>query len=148
MIERAVVVATTPARAFDLWVSRVDLWWPPGHRVSGEAGGTLRIEPGVDGRFFERTPDGRELDYGRVVAWQPPTLLAYDFFLGGGRDAPTRVEVRFVAAGAGTRVEVRHLPGALPPDRFDATAPRYRASWDHVTAAFVAHARTITETTR
>jgi hypothetical protein len=148
VIERTVEVAIWPARAFDLWVKRVDLWWPPGHRVSGEPDGTLHFEPGVGGRFFERTAARRELDYGRVVTWQPPTLLAYDFFLGSGPEAPTRVEVRFVAIGAGTRVEVRHTPGALAADRFDTTAPRYRASWDHVTAAFAAHARTFTEVPR
>ena len=138
MLHKSVVVAVSQTRAFESWHRNIHLWWPPGHHVSGDPTGRIVLEPRAEGRFYERTADGTEHDYGRVLAFEPPDRLRYAFFLGTGRALPTEVEVCFVAVDGGTRVEVTHRPWKAG-DRFTDTAPRFHASWNRTLAAFAAH---------
>ncbi len=87
------------------------------------------------GRFFERARDGREIELGKVRAWEPPSRLLLDFYPGTGADHPTEVEVRFDAAdAAATRVTILHRATPASEKLFEASAPRYVASWDIVLA--------------
>ena len=101
-------VACPADHAFRVWTSGIGTWWPPDHTVSG---GPERIvlTGGVGGRIYERAPDGTEHEWGEVTVWQPPTRLAYLWYLGRDRADATEVEIRFLARGAGaTRVEIEH----------------------------------------
>ena len=66
------------------------------------------LEPRVGGRLFERTRGGDEHDWGRVTVWEPPRRLGYTWHLRADRSDATDVEIRFVPAGGGTRVEIEH----------------------------------------
>ncbi len=68
-------VACPPEHGFDVWTSRIDLWWPRDHTV-GEAVSVHLVE-GIGGRIYELDADGTERDWGRVTAWDPPRRLAY-----------------------------------------------------------------------
>ncbi len=139
MIERSVTVGIPPDAAFRVWTERVHLWWPPSHHMSGDPTGVIAFEPAAGGRFYERTSDGREFDYGRVLAWQPGALLRYAFFPGSGPEHPTEVEVRFTPTEAGTRVDVEHRAGRMAPESFERTAVRFRTSWEITSRAFATH---------
>lgn len=132
MIERRIDLTVPPARAWRAWTERIALWWPPGHLKHK---GTMVLEGRIGGRLYERS-DATEFDWGRVVAWEPTDRLAYDFFVPHGSDAPSRVEVSFVAHGTGTRVEVRHGPGHLASGVYASTAIKYAASWDDLIDSF------------
>src|SRR4030081_3305000 len=71
------VVACRPDHAFDTWTTRASSWWPPDHTASGEAGAQIVLEPRVGGRIFERTPGGRELEWGEITEWDRPRRLRY-----------------------------------------------------------------------
>ena len=102
-------VACDPAHAFDVWTSRTSMWWPPTHTVSGERDLDVVFEPRVGGRIFERTSSGEEHDWGRVVAWEPPSRIVYEWHLRVDRADATEVEIRFADAEPGrTRVEIEH----------------------------------------
>ena len=97
------------AAAFAAWTERIDLWWPKGHSVSGEADVEVVLEPGVGGRIYERTRDGREIDWGEVTRWEPPARLGYLWHIRRDRADATDVEVTFADLGDGTtRVDIRH----------------------------------------
>lgn len=97
------------AHAFSMWATRTSLWWPPGHTVTGEDGLEVVFEPRRGGRIFERTPSGREEDWGEVLVWEPPARLAYLWHLRADRADATEVEIRFApAAGGGTLVDIEH----------------------------------------
>lgn len=141
MIERSIVVQTDPTRAFHVWTERVGTWWPPAHHPSGDPAGLIQLESGLGGRFFERAADGRELEIGRVLHWEPPRRLRLSFFMGGGPATPSEVDVTFTPVDGGTRVHICHSAGALG-DRFDAILDVFERNWKAVCTAFSAGVRT------
>ena len=96
------VIACAPDHAFDVWTTKFTHWWPSGHSASGDPGTVVTLEPGLGGRIFERTPDGVEIDWGEVTAWEPPRRLGYTWHIGRERADATNVEVVFADAGHGT----------------------------------------------
>ncbi|MFV8311196.1 SRPBCC domain-containing protein [Mycobacteroides chelonae] len=105
-------VGATPARAFEVFVNDIGMWWRPNtlFRFTRQRPGTLAIEPALGGRFVESYPDGTEFEIGRVTTWEPGSRLGFtwrqDSFTG---DQMTTVEVRFEPVGDETRVTVEHL---------------------------------------
>jgi hypothetical protein len=102
-------VAAPADHAFATWTADIDRWWPADHTATGEPGLTVVLEPRVGGRIFERTPDGREVDWGWVTVWEPPERFVYQWHLRRDRADATEVEIRFrPLAGTATRVEIEH----------------------------------------
>jgi len=67
------------------------------------------LEPHAGGRIYERTHDGREVDWGEITAWEPPRRLAYLWHIRRDRLDATDVEITFTDRGDGTtRVEIIH----------------------------------------
>jgi uncharacterized protein YndB with AHSA1/START domain len=95
--------------AFETWTEATSTWWPPGHSVSGEPDIDVVFEGQPGGRIFERTRDGREIDWGEITAWEPPHRLAYLWHIRRDRRDATDVIVTFVEVGdEATRVEIVH----------------------------------------
>jgi uncharacterized protein YndB with AHSA1/START domain len=123
------------AHAFDVFTSRLDLWWPPKHRRFSAS--RLCLEARVGGRFFERSESGEEATLGEVLRCEPPHRLTYTWYPGAVR-GPTEVDVRFTDAGDATVVEVTHSEG--PSQLGDAWPQRvelFGRAWAHVLPAFV-----------
>ena len=124
--------------AFAVWTTRTSMWWPADHTVSGEPDVDVVIEPTVGGRIFERTPSGRESDWGEVTEWDPPRALGYRWHIGRGPEEATDVRIVFVDRGDGTSgVEIEHAGW----DRFGTDAdPRKdanRIGWSSLLPHFV-----------
>jgi hypothetical protein len=100
-LELTFAVDCPPAHAFEVWTSRFEQWWPPGHSVSGDPA-TIVLEPRVGGRIYERTHDGEEIDWGEVTVWEPPGRLGYLWHIRRDRADATEVDVHFLDAGDGT----------------------------------------------
>ena len=100
-------VACPAEHAFRVWTSGIGAWWPPDHTVSGCPADVV-LTSGVGGRIYERTADGTEHEWGQVTVWQPPTRLAYLWYLGRDRADATEVEIRFQPQGAATRIDIEH----------------------------------------
>ncbi|MGE0666960.1 MAG: SRPBCC domain-containing protein [Sphingomonadales bacterium] len=104
-------VAATPDRAFQVFTRDIGLWW----RHDGlfafdvDRSGTLRFEPGPQGRLVEIYDDGGSFEISRVTAWEPGRRLALTWRQASfAPDQSTRVEVRFDPVGAETRITVGH----------------------------------------
>ena len=98
-LRQSFTVACAPEHAFATWAERTSLWWPAGHTVTAEPGLEIVFEPRPGGRIFERTPAGREEDWGEVIAWEPPRRLAYLWHLRQDRADATEVEITFTGRG-------------------------------------------------
>jgi uncharacterized glyoxalase superfamily protein PhnB/uncharacterized protein YndB with AHSA1/START domain len=131
-VSSEVTVAVDPQTAFSVFTDEIDLWWVRGpinfHDAARAIG--MRCEPGVGGRLLELySEDGSDaLVLGRITAWQPGELLAWD----SGIDDVT-VEVRFLAAEGGTTVTVT---ATIPADGADnggsawvRVVPRWLGAW-------------------
>ena len=137
VVTKSIVVKQDVARAFRVWTERIDAWWPVGHSISGDPQTRVLIEGKVGGRFFERTSQGVEHDWGSVVVWEPPHRLVYNWYLGSGQEQPTRVEVQFVPLGESkTRVEIEHRGPELIGELWWLNNSRYGAAWDKVLPEF------------
>ncbi len=116
-VVRRVVVRAPPARAFALFAGRIGTWWPKDKHIGARPAVDVVLEPGVGGRWFERDADGAETQWGRVLAWEPPTphaegrmLLAWQIGADWRFDPgfETEVELRFTPVADGTEVRLTH----------------------------------------
>ncbi len=130
-------VACSAEHAFRVWTARIGTWWPPDHTVTGRAE-LVVLQSGVGGRIYERTADGAEHEWGEVTVWQPPARLAYRWYLGRDRADATDVEIRFVAQGAATRIEIEHQGWERLGATADQWRDRNRIGWQTLLPHFVA----------
>ncbi len=113
-VRKALTVEAPQERAFAVFSELMGSWWPlEGKSIGSAKAQTAILEPRAGGRWFERGVDGSECDWGRVVAYEPPSRLVLNWQISADwRYDPainTEVEVRFVAEGeARTRVELEH----------------------------------------
>ena len=113
-VRRSVAVALPQERAFELFTARMGEWWPhAGSHSLTEEYTTAHVEPHDGGRWYERTQDGKETDFGRVLSWEPPGRVLFAWLLNPqwqfSEDPYSEVEVTFVPEREGrTRVELEH----------------------------------------
>lgn len=113
---RATVTVDAPIeRAFQVFTERCDAWWPRSHRLGQAERIDVVLEARAGGRWYECTADGRQCDWGKVLAWHPPNRLSLSWQIAIGfvpepdPDRASRVDVTFVEAGpARTAVTVVH----------------------------------------
>jgi uncharacterized protein YndB with AHSA1/START domain len=113
---RAEVVVNAPVeRAFALFTERFDQIKPREHNMLGADIAASVFEARVGGRVYDRGTDGTECQWGRVLAFEPPTRIVFSWDISpqwqieSDLDRASEVEVRFVADGpARTRVELEH----------------------------------------
>jgi uncharacterized protein YndB with AHSA1/START domain len=140
-IVRTVEVKAGPARAFELFATRMEDWWPRGRTVGKNPHAAIVVEPRANGRWFERDAEGQETHWGKVLAWEPPSRLLLGWQLNSqwtyDPDFLTEVELTFAPAeGGGTLVTLEHRN----LERFGADADRRAAElgggWPNFLADF------------
>ena len=133
LVEREITVRCDVAHAFATFTTRIDMWWPRGHRRID--GGAMVLEPRDGGRLYERGADGLTRPWGSVTAFEPPTRLRMDW-LPGAIALPTTVEILFAAVAGGTRVRVVHREGeAALGERRAHRVKLFARGWDAVLPA-------------
>jgi len=134
-IRRQVVVPAPPEQAFDVFTDKIGAWWPVArHSVHG-AEATVAFR---DGRLIETGPAGDEVEWGTVLAWEPPHLLRLTWHPGYAAERASEVEVGFAPVSDGlTMVTLTHRDW----ERFDdprAARDEYGNGWPVVLAAYAA----------
>ena len=112
-IVRTVEVKASPARAFDLFAGGIGKWWPAGMTIGPSPPVAIKLEPHVGGAWFETAEDGTVTQWGKVLAWEPPSrmVLAWQISTTWAYDPNvlTEVELSFEPAGDGrTKVTLEH----------------------------------------
>jgi uncharacterized protein YndB with AHSA1/START domain len=139
-----VTVEASPDDAFALFTEDIGLWWRRGtpYWNDRERGLSIRIEPGVGGRFIEvhDLETGSGMEVGRVTAWEPGRLLGLTWTQAGWpEDASTELEITFEPVATGTRVRLEHTGFEQVPGAMDFIAG-YDAGWKEVLGWFAEHA--------
>jgi uncharacterized protein YndB with AHSA1/START domain len=107
-------------RAFSVFVEQMETWWPATHHIGKTPFEAIFVEPRIGGRWYERNVEGKQCDWGTVLAWDPPHRVCFSWHVGPGHDSPdwvfdpdltraSEVEIRFTAEGSeSTLVELTH----------------------------------------
>src|SRR4029453_8370649 len=107
-------VRVPPIVAWGGFTEKMGTWGPLATHKIGKGKGVGRvIEPRVGGRWYERGEDGSTCDWGRVLAWEPPSRLMLSWGISADwqydPNLKTEVEIRFIAEGKdGTPAELEH----------------------------------------
>jgi uncharacterized protein YndB with AHSA1/START domain len=114
-VAKSVTVNAPIDRAFQVFTESFNSWWPSTHHVRAVDLAEAVLEPALGGRWYERSVDGGECEWGRVTAFEPPHRLVLAWHLDGAYQYdpdPARaseVEVVFTDLGDGrTRVDLEH----------------------------------------
>lgn len=140
-----VTVDAAPEEAFRIFTDEIGLWWRRGtpYWNDRERGLTIRIEPGVGGRFLEVYDLDTEtgLEVGRVTGWEPGRRLAITWKQATWPEGvTTEVEVTFESQGERTLVTLRHSGFEQLGAEAESSRSGYSMGWSEVLSWFVEHA--------
>lgn len=108
-LHRSITVPWTPDVAFHRFTGKIAEWWPlRSHSVGEIRAERVVFEGRVGGRIYEVDRGGEEHTWGSVTGFDPPTRVAFTWHPGMAPETSQDVEVRFLAAEGGTRVELTH----------------------------------------
>jgi uncharacterized protein YndB with AHSA1/START domain len=114
-VRTEIVVNVRAERAFRLFTERFDRIKPREHNMLGADIAESVFEPRAGGRVYDRGVDGSECQWGRVLAYEPPTRIVFTWEISpmwqieSDPAKRSEVEVRFVEdAPDRTRVELEH----------------------------------------
>jgi uncharacterized protein YndB with AHSA1/START domain len=113
---RASVVVEAPIdRAFKVFTEEISTWWPPDHHIIEGELSSMVSEPRVGGYVYDRTTDGRESRWARVLAYEPPHRVVFSWDISNrwqiesDHDKTSEIEVTFTSEGpTRTRVGLEH----------------------------------------
>lgn len=115
VVRRQVVVDLPIEQAFATFVERFGDFKPPEHNLLGADITETRFEPQVGGHIYDRSSDGSECRWARVLAYEPPDRVVFSWDISPQWQLETdpskasEVEVRFVTEAPGrTRLELEH----------------------------------------
>jgi uncharacterized protein YndB with AHSA1/START domain len=106
-VRQSTLVRSDRRHTFDTFVRTIGVWWP----VTPFSAGQDRVrdvtfERHEGGRVYETWQDGTRIDWGELLAWEPPERFVMTWNI---TSAATEVELTFAELGpALTRVAVEH----------------------------------------
>lgn len=123
-------------RAFEVFTSGIDGWWPvAGHSLGEDEVERVEFEPRLGGRVFERWHDGTECSWGEVSVWEPPHRVVFSWLPNPENGRSTEVEVTFRAGGTGSIVTLEHRGWERNADE-EARRHNYDTGWDRLLALY------------
>lgn len=129
-IRKSVTVARSVDDAFALFTEGMGTWWPfEGHSIGEKRVASLVFEPKQGGRVYELWGDGSQHHWAMVTKYDPPAGFVLSWQPNPDRPAPTEVEVRFIAEGSSTRVELEHRGWELLGEQGPEARDSYNSGW-------------------
>lgn len=136
-VRKQITVNCSPDTAFDTFTRRIADWWPgEAHSVSamnGETAQKIVLEPHKDGRVYEISHEGKEIEWGRVTVFDEGNRLVLDWHINRPASEATEVEVTFSARNDGkTDVVLIHRNFEAMGDDGSSMRDGYDKGWVNV----------------
>lgn len=142
-VRRSVTVKAPPERAFQVFTTGIDRWWPASHHIGASPLKRTIIETHEGGRWYSVCQDDSACEIGKVLIWDPPgrLVLAWQITAQWGYDPDlvTEIEVLFTALDDGTtRVDLEHRHLERMGDTADAAYAQLNApnGWGLILSLF------------
>jgi uncharacterized protein YndB with AHSA1/START domain len=144
-IHKSLIVKTSAEKAFTVFTGKIGRWWPRAYSIGTSPLNDVIMEKRSNGRWYERGEDGSECEWGKVLAWEPPTRVVLTWQISGEwkyePDLITELEVRFTSTGANeTRVDFEHRKLEALGDTAEAVRAQLESGWPGLLEAFAAAA--------
>ena len=100
-----ITVAAPKDTCFDVFVNRLDTWWPPEHHIGDNKVESFHVEPQVGGRLYDIDTEGQISHWGTVLTIEPTDLFRFAWHVQGDWTCDTNperqseVEIVFTAQG-------------------------------------------------
>jgi hypothetical protein len=136
-VRKSVTVAAAPHRAFELFTTHIQEWWPlQTHSVGLQHAVGVAFGDRVGGDIVETLADGTTSVWGSITHWEPPCRVSFIWHAGTPAAQATLVEVTFTEDRPGsTVVMVVHSGWERRPDGASAREG-YDTGWEPVIASF------------
>lgn len=111
---REVVVNASIDKAFAAFTERFGDFKPPEHNLLGSPIARTTFDAYVGGNIYDVAEDGSECRWARVLVYEPPDRVVFSWDISpywqiqGDPSHASEVEVRFIADGDRTKVELEH----------------------------------------
>lgn len=134
-VVKTIEVQRSTRDAFRLFTDEISAWWPLKTHTrtkdaKGERSVRVTIEPRVGGRVYETLQDGRQLDWGEVLAYNPGRLFSMEWHMGRPSEQATEVSVRFDAKDkTSCRVTLTHENWERMGDEAEKMRNAYDNGW-------------------
>lgn len=112
-INKELQVNASQETCFNVFTRQMDAWWPKAYHIGACPMRNAVLEPKPDGRWYSNHADGSEVNIGKVLTWDPYSLLVLAWQIDGNfqynPELITEVEVQFLAEGPkSTRIKFAH----------------------------------------
>lgn len=114
-VRASVLVEAPIEQAFSVFTEGMGTWWPPANHILDGELAEMVFEPRVGGNVYDRSTNGRECRWARVLAYEPPQRVVISWDISSAWQVETdptktsEVEVTFTAEGPErTRVDLEH----------------------------------------
>ncbi len=128
-VVKSVRVKADAAKAFRVFTSEMDSWWPRTHHIGKSPMKQVVLEGRTGGAIYTDQEDGTICPWGTVLAWEPPQRFVFAWQITSNwqfepdLSRSSEVEVTFTPADDGTTlVELSHRE----LDRHGAGAENFR----------------------
>jgi uncharacterized protein YndB with AHSA1/START domain len=137
-VRKTVTVDCTVEEAFRVFTSDATSWWPTAtHSINGRNVKEVVFEGHEGGEVYEVTETDEHGHWATVVAWEPPGRIVLAWNILEREAIPTEVEVRFVAEGDQTRVDLEHRGWEVVAEKAEAKRESYDTGWGQVLGVYV-----------
>jgi uncharacterized protein YndB with AHSA1/START domain len=130
---------------YDLFVNRLNNWWPKEYTWSQQKLVEIKIDPQPDGLCTEMGPFGFRCDWGRITTIDLNNFLSFKWQISPQRvpvpdpDQASDVYVHFRDTDSGTELQLKHLHMDRHGEGWEeyAEAMKSEKGWDYILNSFV-----------
>jgi len=82
-VRKTITVNADQQRAFEVFTTEFDSWWPRSHHIGKSPMTKAVIEGRAGGRLYSAQEDGTDCQWGTMLVWEPPSRFVWAWQIDG-----------------------------------------------------------------